>query len=63
MALSRGAGLKREGPYGTVPGKGWPLLCSNGPPLLGTQGTLTRSRHEDPLSQDTGTSVSRDNLE
>ncbi len=28
MALSRGTGLKREGPYGTVPWKAWPLLCS-----------------------------------
>ena len=63
MALSRGAGLKREGSYGMVPGKAWPLLCSDGPPPLGTQGTLTRSRHEDHLSQDTGASVSRDNLE
>ncbi|MBU6435776.1 MAG: hypothetical protein KJS98_20905, partial [Nitrospirae bacterium] len=28
MARSRGAGLKREGPSGTAPGKAWPLLFS-----------------------------------
>jgi len=28
MALSRGTGLKREGPHGTAPGKAWLLLCS-----------------------------------
>jgi hypothetical protein len=28
MARSRGAGQKREGPFGTAPGKAWPLLFS-----------------------------------
>jgi hypothetical protein len=28
MALSRGTGLKREGPHGKAPWKAWPLLFS-----------------------------------
>ena len=37
MALSRGAGLKREGPSGTAPGKAWPLLFSASAHPLGAQ--------------------------
>jgi len=37
MALSRGAGLKREGPSGTAPGKAWPLLFSASAHPLGGQ--------------------------
>ena len=37
MALSRGAGLKREGPSGTAPGKAWPLLFSASSHPLGVQ--------------------------
>jgi excisionase family DNA binding protein len=37
MALSRGAGLKREGPSGTAPGKAWPLLFSDSAHPLGAQ--------------------------
>jgi len=37
MALSRGAGLKREGPSGRVPGKAWPLLFSASSHPLGAQ--------------------------
>ena len=37
MALSRGTGLKREGPHGKAPGKAWPLLFSAGSHPLGVQ--------------------------
>lgn len=48
MALSRGAGLKREGPSGTAPGKAWPLLFGDSAHPLGAQS-------EDGVDGDAGT--------
>ena len=48
MALSRGAGLKREGPSGTAPGKAWPLLFSASAHPLG-------AHSEDGSDGDAGT--------
>jgi hypothetical protein len=53
MARSRGTGLKREGPFGTAPGKAWPLLFSASSYPLGGQSESDAGGHAG-AERDTG---------